>query len=212
VSTVGSIGSAGSGLPLWLQRLAQEQNGQADSAAGNSPIGPTGATQDAATAAGVQGASDSDGDADGSGAGSAGSSGLQQKVLTAVQDAVKSFDSSGSLSDLLKTIRGTVDSTLQANGVTPGRGHHGHRHHGGTAGTAQGTDPTQGGAAAPGSNQTQATSLDELLSQNGMSADQVKQELISAIENPGSGQTSVGDIFAQIFQGLPKGSAVDVNA
>jgi hypothetical protein len=186
MSGIGSVGSSNAQLLQFLQGLA---GGSANQDASND-----GDADDAAAVAAPSATA---------GAAANPLTDLRKQIEAAVIDAVKNFDPANSTSSLGQTIKDAVDKTLQANGVDPSQlpasPHHGghHRHH---ADAAQSSDPS-------------GQSLFDLLGNgDGSSGDPPAAGVAGAGSGTQPNDSALLQIFAQIFQNSPNGTAVDAQA
>ena len=145
---------------------------------------------------------------------------LRSKVDAAVKAAIENFDTStGSVSDLLATIRKTVDEPLKANGVEPRSAQ------GQPSGPPPSGPPPSGGAK--GSSQEDA--LAELLGTastdetSTTAAEDLKQALLDLLAGKtdsastsaattSTGSTDFESILKSAFAAMPNGSQVDLKA
>ncbi len=146
---------------------------------------------------------------------------LQGKVQSAVSDAVKDFDPSGSTEDLFKTIQSTVDKTLKDNGVDVDKLKSLANQNGSQGGFpgfgAGGPPPGVGGAGGAGG----FPSFGQSGSDSSLDSTSFNQQLIDALtgkssdsdnDNDGSTSTSNNDYLTSFFKQFPPGSFVDQNA
>ncbi len=135
-----------------------------------------------------------------------GTTNLNSQLQTAVVNAIQNYDaSSGTPSGLMTAIQNAINTTLQNNGITPP----------GTAGQNTSLTPTL--ATATGSQ------LDGLLKSSGISTAQFKSGLLELLGANSSATDSTGNtnatsgfdlsaILTQIFQNVPTGTGVNVQA
>lgn len=149
---------------------------------------------------------------------------LRSKVDAAVKAAIENFDTStGSVSDLLATIRKTVDETLKANGVEPRSAQ------GPPSGPPPGPPPSGPPPSGGAKGSTQEDALAELLGTastdetSTTAAEDLKQALLDLLAGKtdsasasaattSTGSTDLASILKSAFAAMPNGSQVDLKA
>jgi len=161
MSTISTVGGPSTDLLSLYQLLQQLRSNSSSSATGK--------------------AKDTDGDNDGSTTGQTSDAGsttavssvnptdLKSQIDAAVSAAIKNQSPSGSVTDLLQSIRSAIDNTLKQNGIDPKQLHHGHH------------------AQPGGQNLSQFQSqFESLLKQNGIDPQTFEQQLAAETNSPTS--------------------------
>jgi translation initiation factor 1 (eIF-1/SUI1) len=132
--------------------------------------------------AGTQGVTGLDGNGQGLDA-------LRTKIDDAVAGALKKLDKSSSATEIMQTIKTTVDSTLKANGIDPKAMQESMSSHMKSGGADDARLQMQGDAGGKF-----MAMIEQLLQENGFDVDKFKNELKSAI----SSSSSPLDLFGSI--------------
>ena len=153
MSAVGSVGSSSSDS-LWYQLYLQslQPAGQVSSPAAAGATPPSGSDPIANL---IGGDTSPTGTATSGNSSSASLTDLRSQIETAVTNALNNTSATDNPGDLLQTVHNAIDSTLQANGISPQQlnpqqvhrhgGHHGHHHN-----AASSDSPSTNPASADG--------------------------------------------------------------
>jgi hypothetical protein len=125
---------------------------------------------------------------------------LQKLIEQAIEAALASLDKTSSAQEVMATIKKAIDSTLQANGVTPPSSQ------GASGAAAMGPPPTNGPPPPDGGSLGQT--IDKLLQQAGFDPEKIKSQLAQGQSSTASSSSGSAASLTLLIQ-IPLSNGID---